>query len=180
MKRRMKTVLALTSLVFLCGCFHIQVYHRLARFGNSDSGGWQIYMDNLVYAMFSTSNDFAGFMEKARSFSNPSIRTSGNTTYIEDLSGRASMEHIYDRFNCIDDPQYARYAICTFSASSRDIDVPGWSVDWTIDLDPDMQMLESNNQRSRVENGRRQYIWYFDANTGSSFNVAFTVRVPRA
>jgi hypothetical protein len=180
MRSRIKVILGFAALSLLCGCFHIEVFHKLDRYGNSDSGGWRMWMDDLMYAAFAASDDFDAFLAQAREFSNPTIRSSGGNTYIEDVSGRASMEHIYDNYSCDPDPNSSRYVICEFSASDTGLDFPDWNVDWTIELEPGMQMLSSNHHRTRTENGRVQYLWYFDGDRVSAYNIHYRVRTPRA
>lgn len=180
MRSKLKTVLVLASITLLAGCFQIEVYHKLERYGNSDRGGWRVAMDDAMYALFAASDEFSTFMNEARGFSNPTVHSSGGTTYIEDLSGRASMEHIYDDYSCSPDPRSSRYVICEFSASDTGLDFAGWDVDWTVELEPDMQMVSSNHHRTRTENGRVQYLWYFDGNRVSSYDITYRVRTPRA
>lgn len=180
MPNKLKTFLALSSLLYLCGCFHLEVYHHLERYGDSDRGGFRFSMDDAAYVMLAASDEYETFMSRLSRFSNPNVRSSGGTTYIEDLSGRASIEHMYDNFSCRPDPNSRRHVICDFSTDETDLDFMGWYIDWTIDLDPDMQMLSSNHHRTRVEDGRRQYIWDFDGNRVSAYNIRFRVRVLRS
>lgn len=173
-------VLATAVSVGLGGCFQLAGYHKLERYGNSDRGGWQLAMEDATYLMFAASDDFGSFMTGARRFSNPNVRSANGVTYIEDVSGRASMEHIYDSFDCWADARSSRHMICEFTTSDAGLDFAGWAVDWTVELDPDMRMVASNHHRVRTEGGRRQYIWYFDGNRVSAYDIRFRVRVPRA
>jgi len=61
---------------------------------------------------------------------------------------------------------------------ARDVgDLPGWSINWDVVLQPNMKVLTSNHQRAAREDGRDHLIWCFDGNKTSSANVDFTVRV---
>lgn len=179
MRNNLKATFIVATLVSLCGC-DVEVYHQLDRYGNSDSGAYRISMTDELYLTYMLTSDYDNFIGQAREFSNPVVRSSGGTTFIEDLSGTASMEHIYDDYDCQDDPTSSRYVICEFTAAATELYQPGWSIAWTVQLEPDMRMVSSNHHRTRTENGRAQYIWYFDGDRVSAFDVRFRVRTPRA
>jgi hypothetical protein len=180
MKNTIKSFLALAILGVLCGCARIEVYHKVEHYGNADRGGWQVSMDDFVYDEFVRSDHYRQFMSDARSFSNPTVRRSSGTTYIEDLTGTARMEHIYEEFDCWPDPEYSRYMICEYYAGESGLNYPAWVIDWTVDLEPDMQMLASNHHSARTVNGLRRYTWLFDGSSVSAYEVHYRIRTPRA
>ncbi|HSU17367.1 hypothetical protein [Longimicrobium sp.] len=179
MQNKLLPVSLLVSTVFLCGC-QIEGFHKLERYGNPDRGWYQVSMDNVAWSMFVNSSNYGSTISDLHRFSNPTIRTLGDRTYIEDLSGTAQMEHSYDNYTCSPDPVYSRYMICDYYVVGTDRYQPGWSIKWTVELDPDMQMLSSNHHSTQIVGGRQRYIWYFDGNIVSSFNIHFRVRTPIA
>jgi len=158
----------------LTGCFEIQGVHVLHSYGESDTGWYRIKMSRAMM----DNGRYGKMLKDLRTWSRPATRSDDDNYYVEDVTGTASMEHFYQTYKCETSPQPG-YADCHFAFSlPGDVgDLPGWSINWDVVLQPNMKVLTSNHQRAAREDGRDHLIWCFDGNKTSSANVDFTVRV---
>ncbi len=170
----------LAACFMLTGCFDIQGVHVLHYYGESDTGSYRIKMSRLTYSLLDQDKS-SDMLKDLRKWSRPLTRAEGDDVYLEDNSGKASMEHFYDNFNCSTSAQPGnmdcRFA---FKVPKELADLANWSIDWEVVLQPDMRVLASNHQRTRREDGRDRLIWFFDGNHVSAASVDFTVRIPKA
>ena len=136
-------------------------------------------MNRLTYAALNSDNKYSGMLDQLRKWSRPTTRIDGDSVHLEDTSGKASMEHFYDRYNCKAAP-LSGSRDCTFALNiPKELgSMPNWSIDWEVVLQPDMKVIASNHQRTRREDGLDRLIWYFDGNRVSQASVDFTVRIP--
>ena len=163
----------------LTGCFQIEGVHVLHYYGESDSGSYRIGMQRVTYELLDSDQTYANKLRDLRSWSRPVTRMDGDMVYLEDNSGRASMEHFYDKAGCKAAPVEG-YVDCRYVYRKDFGDMPDWSVDWEVVVQPGMRVLDSNNQRTRHSDGRERLIWYYDGNRERYADVDFTVWVPRA
>ena len=177
--RKLSLMVLMAASFILTGCFQIEGVHVLHYYGESDSGSYRIKLTRLVVSR--NSKEYQEMMSELRSWSRPTTRSDDDYFYFEDDSGRASMEHFYQTFDCQASPQPG-YMDCHYAFKlPKDLgQLPDWSVDWEVVLQPGMKLISSNHQRTRRENGRDRLIWYFDGNETSSASVDFTVRTPKA
>ncbi|WP_396225318.1 hypothetical protein [Gemmatimonas sp.] len=175
--KTLRTVALVGCAMLLSGCFHMRARHVLRYYGDSDTGWYQLrFPDGLV-----EENKLQEMLAKFRKFSRPTARTTGGRTIIEDLSGAASMEYMYDQYKCTDSPQ-PDFVDCRFvlEVTEEVGRMDGWSLAWEVELQPRMRVLTSNHAAVRREGNRDILVWSFDGNKVSQATVAFVVRVPRA
>ena len=180
MLARLKIATIAAALCTLTGCFQIEAVHYLHRYGDDDAGSYRIKLNRVTYDALRSDAKFSEMWKGLRSFSRPVAREDGDFVYLEDTTGRASMERFYDTYDCKAAPVKG-YVDCHFAFKiNKDVgDLPDWSVDWEVVLQPDMILLSSNHQRARRENGLDHLIWFFDGNRVSEASVDFNVRVLR-
>lgn len=178
------------ALLFICltlvlsGCFEFRVFHVLNYYGNTDEGGYSLlFSDDLL--LLAGEDEARNLINNTRrdlsDMSNPTTRYDSQGIYIEDLSGNAAMEHMYDSYNCDRSTISNGRINCRFVFhNDEDLYFPDWIVDWTVVLKPDMRIVRSNHHRQRTENGYRQLTWYFDGDIVSEVDIDFTVNVPIA
>ena len=177
--RVLKIAVLLVIAIATTGCFKIEVVHRLHPYGATDTGAYRISMNAFTYGVTQGDGSYAKLLRGLRSFSTPSMRVDDNgDVHIEDVSMLASMEHAYDSYHCVNAP-VAGYADCRFVAQFDFKDVPGWAVDWTVVVPPEMVVLSSGHQRMRTNGLERTLMWHFDATTDRSGTIDFTIRTPR-
>lgn len=166
---------------FLTGCFEIQGVHVLHYYGESDTGSYRITMNRVTYAALQDNNQYSKMLKDLGTWSRPTTRWDDDFVHLEDNTGKASMEHFYDTFNCVDAP-VTGFVDCRFAFNiPKDFgEMPNWSIDWEVVVQPGMRLLSSNHQRTRRADGLDRLIWYFDGNRVSTATVDFTVRTPRA
>jgi hypothetical protein len=179
MLTRLKIATLAAALCTLTGCFQVEGVHYLHRYGESDAGSYRIKLPQIAYEALRNDAKFSEMWKALRSFSRPVAREEGDFVFLEDTTGRASMERFYDTSVCR--PASARgYADCHFAFKIDQSSVeglPGWSIDWEVILQPDMTLLSSNHHRTRRENGLQHLIWSFDSSLASGASVDFNVRV---
>jgi len=176
-----KFAIPLALSCMLTGCFQVQGVHYIHRYGESDDGAYRITMNRLTYAALQSDDHYSDLMKQLHSWSRPTTRTEGDSVLLEDNTGNASMEHFYDSYHCSAAPLQG-YMDCRFAFKiDKEMGaLPDWSIDWEVVLQPDMQVIQSNHQRTRRQNGLDHLIWYYDGNRTSEASVDFTVRVPKA
>ena len=165
----------------LTGCFQLEGIHVLHDFGENDTGSYRISMSRQDYKALTEEAKFSEIMGDLKKFSRPTARQSGDTVYLEDNTGNASMEHFYETYGCKAAPVRG-FDDCHFGFSITEEmgREKGWSIDWEVVMQPDMKLVASNHQRIRRTDGRDHLIWYFDGNRDSNASIDFTVRVPLA
>jgi hypothetical protein len=170
--------LFLIPLILLSGCFRLKGAHVVNHYGNSDSGGYSLFISNSLIA--SNPEAVKELRDKLQGMSNPRTIYEDDGVYLQDVSGDASMEYFYDNYNC--DEATIRYGRiqCTFSMNSDNLTFTDWLVNWKVFLPSDVKVLSSNHHRVRTEEGITELIWYFDGDVTSSMDIKFTVSVPIA
>lgn len=165
----------------LSGCFQIEGVHVLHYYGENDTGSYRITMNQITYGLLTSDKDYADTYRKLKSWSRPVTRYDHDLVHLEDARGTASMEHFYDVYNC-KAASISGYMDCRFAFKMPDelAKLQGWSIDWTVVLQPGMRIVSSNHQRTRREDGRDELLWWFDGDQESAASVDFTARVPRA
>lgn len=158
------------------GCIEIEGVHYVNYYGLSDSGGYVLSMNSATYSLALV--DDPNMFDELYDFSNPSITTRDGRTYLSDTSGYAEMEHFYQNFDCNPTPNRPNWSDCSFGINEKDWDFPNWSVDWTVVLRNEMELIDSNHHRSTTTKGKPTLVWSFDGNKTSRFDINFTVRVP--
>jgi hypothetical protein len=160
-------------------CLNIEGVHVLHPYGESDTGGYRIAMSDATYLLLSGNGGVNDMLSQLRRFSRPSTRFYEGGVSIEDLSSSATMERMYDTYQCQAAPSQG-FMDCHFAlAIDRGGEMPGWSIDWDVVLQPGMRIVASNHHRTRRVNNQDHLMWYFDGNRVSSANIDFTIRVPR-
>jgi hypothetical protein len=177
---KLKISILVIASCMLTGCFDVQGVHVLHYWGDNDTGAYRIKMNSLTYALLDN-EEYSKMLKNLRSWSRPTTRAADDSVYLEDASGTASMEHFYDSFACKAAP-VSGFMDCrfTFNLPKKFGEMPDWSIDWEVVLEPGMRVVSSNHQRTRHESGHDRLIWYFDGNRVSEANVDFTIRTPRA
>jgi hypothetical protein len=178
--KMLATSLLAAACLMLTGCFQIQGVHVLHYFGDSDTGSYRISMSRITYSAMNGDNSYSDMMKNLRAWSRPMTRFDDDSVHLEDVSGRASMEHFYDLEKCTPAPT-GNLMDChyLFEIPKEVGKLPGWSVDWDVVLQPRMRILSSNHQRTRWEDGAEHLMWYYDGNQVSEGRVEFTVRTPQ-
>jgi hypothetical protein len=165
----------------LTGCFQLEGVHVLHHYGENDTGSYRIAMSAGVYKALTEETKFSEIIGNLKKWSRPTTRRSGDTVYLEDNTGNASMEAFYQTSDCkaatmrgFDDCHFA------FKIPDELGKETGWSIDWEVVLQPDMKLISSNHQRKRRTDGLDHLVWYFDGNRDNNASIDFVVRVPVA
>ncbi|HUA57904.1 MAG TPA: hypothetical protein VML19_04070 [Verrucomicrobiae bacterium] len=177
--RKLSLLVLLAASLILSGCFEVQGVHVMHYYGQPDGGSYRIAISRIAYSQMDP-NKFAKIQSDLREWSHPTTRSDSDNIYLEDDSGSANMEHFYDTSRCENSAQPG-YADCHFAFSvPKDLaDLPGWSLNWAVVLQPGMSVIEANNTGTRTVDGHRALVWSFDGNTTSSARVDFTIRTPK-
>ena len=125
--RALKMAFLLVAATLMTGCFQIDVVHRLQPYGMSDTGAYRISMNNFTYGMIQGDGSYAKLVSQLRRFSRQTLRIDDNGAHLEDLTSVASMERMYDTYNC-DNAPVADYVDCRFVSSIDFKETPGFVV----------------------------------------------------
>src|SRR5579871_1171946 len=98
--KTLRLAVLLVSCCLMTGCFQLEGVHVLHNYGESDTGSYRIAIPPTAFTRFSASDDYGRVMRGLRTFSRPSTRKESDIVYVEDNTGRASMEHFYETARC--------------------------------------------------------------------------------
>lgn len=174
---RYLTWVFLSFALLLSGCFRLEVVHQMNFYGAADRGGYRF---SVLRSLHNEDPSIIGnALEHLERFSSPEFSRNGEWVTLEDLSGSAQMEWMYDDFDC--DPVAGSGGLydCHFRMTGEDLTFAGWAVVWRVILLPGMEIMQSNHHSiSRTDDNLRMLEWDIDGDQVNRFTIDFTLRVP--